>query len=153
MASFTRLSQLANGFSRVSLNTLVPSTGPSGHAASCFLALLDGGVRIAVCMWRDSTLLFQAVPGIAIFGYVGTWDTYRYAPFMFFGFLLCFATLFARAHARDMMMRARESGYAPTSLDADKPGGFLGRCVPALGAGWRAPNGPCCPLCWWWSLA
>lgn len=69
------------------------------------------------CMWRDATLLFQAVPGIAIFGLVGTWDTFRISPFLFFVFLLCYATLFARAHARSMMQRASESGYHSTALN------------------------------------
>ena len=63
--------------------------------------------------WRDSTIVFQAVPSIALFGLVGAWDTYDAAPFAFFGFLLCFATLFARAHGRVMMLQAQESGYAP----------------------------------------
>lgn len=63
--------------------------------------------------WRDSTIVFQAVPCIALFGLVGAWDTYDAAPFAFFGFLLCFATLFARAHGRIMMVQAQESGYTP----------------------------------------
>lgn len=62
--------------------------------------------------WRDSTIVFQAVPSIALFGLVGAWDTFAGAPFAFFGFLLCFATLFARAHGRVMMLQAEESGYA-----------------------------------------
>jgi transglutaminase-like putative cysteine protease len=61
--------------------------------------------------WRDQTLLFQAVPAIAIFGLVGCYDTYRYAPFLFFGFLLCLSTMFARAHARSMLAQAAASGY------------------------------------------
>lgn len=63
--------------------------------------------------WRDSTIVFQAVPCIALFGLVGAWDTYNAAPFAFFGFLLCFATLFARAHGRIMMVQAQESGFTP----------------------------------------
>lgn len=74
--------------------------------------------------WRDATVLFQAVPGIAIFGMVGSWDTFRASPFLFFGFLLCFATLFARAHGRGMMLRAAESGYQTNALNPDEPGIF-----------------------------
>ena len=43
-------------------------------------------------IWSDQTLLFQAVPSIAVFGLVGCYDTYREAVWFFFGFLLCFAT-------------------------------------------------------------
>jgi len=62
--------------------------------------------------WRDGTLLFQAVPAIALFGLVGCFDTFRNVTFAFFGFLLCLATLFARAHGRDMLRRASDSGFA-----------------------------------------
>lgn len=129
---------IAEWFYKDALNAIVPSGGfPDTLLVAAWLCWMV--VFGSLCMWRDSTLLFQAVPGIAIFGYVGTWDTFRYAPFMFFGFLLCFATLFARAHSRDMMLRARESGYVPTSLDANKPGGFQR----ALRAGpWRWMAGP-----------
>ncbi|HVL39050.1 MAG TPA: transglutaminase domain-containing protein [Fimbriimonadaceae bacterium] len=77
--------------------------------------------------WRDSTLLFQAVPSIALFGMVGTWDTFQGAVVAFFVFLLCLATLFARTHARLMLMQAKRSGYlghrarddAPSDADLD----------------------------------
>lgn len=61
--------------------------------------------------WRDGTLLFQAVPSIALFGMVGSWDTFRQAPLAFFAFLLCLATLFARVHLRTMAIQAERSGY------------------------------------------
>ncbi|MFZ4506702.1 MAG: DUF4129 domain-containing transglutaminase family protein [Fimbriimonas sp.] len=61
--------------------------------------------------WRDGTLLFQAIPSIAIFGLVGCYDTFRNVTFTFFGFLICLATLFARAHSRDMLQQASASGY------------------------------------------
>lgn len=61
--------------------------------------------------WRDGSLLFQVVPGIAMFGMVGTWDTFKEAPITFFGFLLCVAALFARSHARRMLEQARAAGY------------------------------------------
>ena len=61
--------------------------------------------------WRDGTIIFQAIPALAIFGFVGCYDTFRYVVFFFFGFLICFATMFARAHGRDMQDRAVQSGY------------------------------------------
>ncbi|RYG70133.1 hypothetical protein EON77_14145, partial [bacterium] len=56
--------------------------------------------------WRDTTLLFQAIPALALFGFVGCYDTFRPVVFFFFAYLVCIATLFARAHARDMAERA-----------------------------------------------
>lgn len=59
--------------------------------------------------WRDQTLCFQAVPCITVFGFVGAFDIFKAAPFLFFLFLLCIASLFFRAHARTMMEQAEES--------------------------------------------
>ena len=61
--------------------------------------------------WRDGTIIFQAIPALAIFGFVGCYDTFKFVVFLFFIFLICFATLFARAHGRDMQQRAVMSGY------------------------------------------
>ena len=61
--------------------------------------------------WRDGTLLFQAVPSIALFGMVGIFDTFKAVPFLFFALLVCLATLFARAHRRQMIEQAEASGY------------------------------------------
>jgi transglutaminase-like putative cysteine protease len=74
--------------------------------------------------WRDGTLLFQAVPNIAIFGLVGCYDTYRNVVFAFFGFLICLCTCFARANGREMLRRAAESGYfdrAGIKFDPNEP--------------------------------
>ena len=62
--------------------------------------------------WRDATRLFQAVPALALFGLVGVYDTYPSAPFLFFGYLLCLALMFGRAHARSMLLQATHSGFA-----------------------------------------
>lgn len=70
--------------------------------------------------WRDGSLLFQVVPGIAMFGMVGTWDTFKEAPLTFFGFLLCVAALFARSHARRMLEQARAAGFLDTVEDRSK---------------------------------
>jgi hypothetical protein len=61
--------------------------------------------------WRDSTLLFQAVPAIALFGLVGCYDTFRNVIFPFYAFLVCLATFFARAHGRQMLEESVLSGY------------------------------------------
>jgi len=61
--------------------------------------------------WRDGTLLFQAVPAMALFGLVGCYDTFRDVTFAFFGFLICLATLFSRANGREMLRMAAESGF------------------------------------------
>lgn len=65
----------------------------------------------SVLTWRDGTLLFQAIPSVALFGLVGCYDTYSLAPYLFFGFLVCLAILLARANRREMMRQAVESGY------------------------------------------
>ncbi|RYG32192.1 hypothetical protein EON81_21200, partial [bacterium] len=66
----------------------------------------------AFLTWRDGTLLFQAVPAIAMFGLVGCYDTYKNVVWTFFGYLVCLATLFGRAHGREMLRLAALSGYA-----------------------------------------
>lgn len=71
--------------------------------------------------WQDSTLLFQAVPSIAIFGLVGVYDTFRDAVFFFFAFLMLLATLFARAHHREMLRQAAKSGYFTRGLAPGSP--------------------------------
>jgi transglutaminase-like putative cysteine protease len=71
--------------------------------------------------WQDSTLLFQAVPSIAMFGLVGCYDTFRNVIFLFFAFLMCLATLFARAHYRQMLRQAADSGYFTRGLAPGTP--------------------------------
>ncbi|MBS1716214.1 MAG: transglutaminase domain-containing protein [Armatimonadetes bacterium] len=62
-------------------------------------------------MWQDSTLLFQAVPCVALLALVGVYDTFKGAVLCFFLFLLCLATLMGRAHSRLMMKQAVASGF------------------------------------------
>ncbi len=62
-------------------------------------------------LWRDGTLIFHLVPALAMFGFVGCYDTFRPVVILFFIFLICFAIMFARAHARDMQIRAVKSGF------------------------------------------
>ncbi len=92
------------------LNTLLPDDGipPDVTTAGWLCWMLSFGSFLT---WRDRTLLFQAVPTIALFGLIGCYDTYAPAPFLFFGFLLCLATLLGRSHSRDMLRQAVLSGY------------------------------------------
>lgn len=93
------------------LNAMLPGdTFPRELVAAGWLGwMLSFG---AFLTWRDGTLLFQAVPAIALFGLVGCYDTYRDVVWTFFGYLLCLATLFGRAHGREMLRLAALSGYA-----------------------------------------
>lgn len=104
-------------FSAERLNNLLPNEGvpPQLMMAGALAWMLALG---SFFQWRETTMIFQAVPTIALFGLVGTWDTFQAAPFAFFGFLLCFAALFARAHGRLMMRQADESGFAEEEPDA-----------------------------------
>lgn len=96
------------------LNEALPGTGyPRALLVASVLSwmLLVG----SLFAWRDPTLLFQAVPSIALFGLVGAWDTFKSSPILFFMFLLCASTLFARAHVRSMAAQAERAGFADSS--------------------------------------
>ena len=103
------------------LNTLLPGEPfPRELQAAAYLSwMLTLGSFVA---WRDGTLLFQAVPAMALFGLVGCYDNFRDVTFAFFGFLLCLATLFSRANGRDMLKLVIDSGYAgrADALNADR---------------------------------
>ena len=86
-----------------------PDTFPIELAPSSWLFWMT--ILGCLFLWRDGTLLFQSIPALAMFGFVGCYDTFRPVVFLFFVFLICFALIFARAHARDMQKRAVESGY------------------------------------------
>lgn len=90
-------------------------------------------------IWTDQTLLFQAVPSIAIFGLVGCYDTFRNATWMFFVFLLTFAALLARVHGRTMLRQAKESGYSQTGERMDRSATELQRM---RSGPWRWAAGP-----------
>ncbi|HEY0867990.1 MAG TPA: hypothetical protein VGE01_11450, partial [Fimbriimonas sp.] len=100
------------------LNRLMPAEGfPREVAIAGALSWML--ILGSFSAWRDGTLLFQAIPAIALFGLVGCYDTFRAVIYAFFGFLLCLATLFARAHTREMLQQAVESGWFNR---ADAPG-------------------------------
>ena len=93
-----------------SLNGLLPE---EGFARDVMMAGILAWMLVlgSALTWRDGTLLFQAIPSVALFGLVGCYDTYALAPYLFFGFLVCLAIVLARANRREMMRQAVESGY------------------------------------------
>lgn len=97
-----------------SLNAILPEGGLQERELAVASVLAWMVLLGSFFAWRDSTLLFQAVPSIALFGLVGAFNTYEGSTVAFFIFLLCLATLFARAHARSMFKVALESGYLRT---------------------------------------
>lgn len=105
---------------RTDLQTVMPAGGfPFEVIAAgwlCWMLILG-----SFFTWQDSTLLFQAVPSIAMFGLVGCYDTFRNVIFLFFAFLMCLATLFARAHYRQMLRQAADSGYFTRGLAPGTP--------------------------------
>lgn len=131
------------------LNTIFPDEGFPR------ILLLAGGLSWMMAfgsffLWGESTLTFQAIPAIALFGLVGAWDTFSGAPFAFFGFLLCFAALFSRSNARTMMRQAQDAGYGIQIVDASVVSGAVrrretdeNRLIASLKAGpWRFMAGP-----------
>jgi hypothetical protein len=70
----------------------------------------------SVFSWRDQTLLFLSLPSIALFGLVGTFDTYYYGTALFFAFLISTGVLYARVHQRGMMKRAERAGQVDVDL-------------------------------------
>ncbi len=109
---FYFLAAMAAVFYATRLNGVLPEGGFGDRelaVASVLAWMILMGSFVA---WKDSTLLFQAVPSIALFGLVGAFDTFEGSTVAFFIFLLCLATLFARAHARSMLKLALESGFS-----------------------------------------
>ncbi|MBX3119357.1 MAG: DUF4129 domain-containing protein [Fimbriimonadaceae bacterium] len=72
-------------------------------------------------LWRDSTMLFQAIPGLALFGLIGAFNTYLAAPIVFFIYIVIWGTLFARVHTRAMLRVAQQAGYTDTRAIKDGP--------------------------------
>ncbi len=102
------------------LRTMMPEDGfPREIAAAGWLSWMI--ILGSFATWQDSTLLFQAIPALALFGLVGCYDTYRGATIEFFAFVICLATLFARAHGREMLRKAAESGYFTRGLAPGSP--------------------------------
>lgn len=100
------------------MNAILPEGGYAANLlqTSVLSWMLALGSFLA---WRDSTLLFLAVPGIALFGLVGAYDTLTYAPLVFFLFLICAGVLFARSNLRAMLRRA-EASHQRTQSQLDR---------------------------------
>jgi transglutaminase-like putative cysteine protease len=71
---------------------------------------------VGIFAWRDATLLFVSIPVLAMFGLVGTFDTYPLGTLFFFIYLICVAVLYARTHYRNMVEYAREAGVEEPEL-------------------------------------
>lgn len=93
------------------LNALLPSDG--FELKLRYAGILCWMISLgSYCTFRDQSLLFQSVPSIALFGLVGAWNTFEGSKILFFAFLLCVATLFARSHFRAMRYRALAAGIS-----------------------------------------
>lgn len=91
------------------INRLLPNSGfPETllHTAALAFVIAIG----SFFAWRDPSLLFLAVPAIALYGLVGAFDTFALAPGLFFLFLVCTGLLFSRANLRGMLKIARQAG-------------------------------------------
>jgi transglutaminase-like putative cysteine protease len=73
-------------------------------------------ILCSMAAWRDRTLLFVSLPCIALFGLVGTFDTYPIGTGMFFAFLVSSGVLYARVHLRSMSRRAILAGEPDPQL-------------------------------------
>ncbi|HWA84031.1 MAG TPA: transglutaminase-like domain-containing protein, partial [Fimbriimonadaceae bacterium] len=103
------------------LNNMTPDaiyTGPLMMAGVLSWMLALGSFTV----WRDQTMLFQAVPAVALFGLVGCYDTFKASVIYFFAFLICQAILLARAHGRVMLRQARSSGVDALEMSVMRKG-------------------------------
>lgn len=93
----------------LNLNRLLPGEGFPLQliilAWLCWLIVLG-----SLLAWRDATMLFLTLPCIAVFGLVGTFDTYPFGTALFFLFLVLVAVLYARVHQRSMLETAKLAG-------------------------------------------
>lgn len=97
------------------INRILPEEGFPFElfAGAMMFGVLAAG---AIFAWRDGTLLFLSLPSIAIFGLVGTIDSYRPGLFLFCLFLVLVAVLYARTHQRTMIARAEKLGAEEQQL-------------------------------------
>ena len=119
-ALFYGLAVISAIFFSSELRTIMPDDGfPKEIIAASWLSWML--ILGSFATWQDSTLLFQAIPALALFGLIGCYDTFRNVTFAFFGFVLCLATLFARAHGREMLQKSAQSGYFTRGLAPGTP--------------------------------
>ncbi|MCW5936181.1 MAG: transglutaminase domain-containing protein [Fimbriimonadaceae bacterium] len=97
------------------LNYVLPEEGfPFNLIAGAWLSWMI--ILCGFVSWRDQTLLFLNLPCLALFGLVGTFDTYKPATLMFFAFLVSSALLYARIHQRGMLERAKMAGVGDPAI-------------------------------------
>lgn len=84
--------------------------------------------------WRDGSMLFGAVPAVALFGLIGVYDTYSNVVWVFFAFILCLAMLFGRAHSRQMTYLAEASGFQRVQLLREGPWRWMAGAEWAVGS-------------------
>lgn len=131
---FYALAVIAGAVLARSLNAVLPEEGypPEIAIAGLLSWMLAFGALFA---WRDSTMLFQCVPCIALFGVVGCWD-YTEGPALFFVFLVMATMLFARSHGRAQLIATHEEIGTSSGLTVEE-------LVSNLRAGpWRTMAGP-----------
>lgn len=105
---FTISALVAVGMTR-NVNGMLPEEGfPFQIIASVILWLIMVGGGLFA--WRDGTLLFLSLPGIALFGLVGVINDSLNALSLFCVFLVSVAVLYARVHQRVMLDEAARSG-------------------------------------------
>lgn len=104
---------VAVGMTR-NVNAMLPEEGFPFQliaAVMMWLIMVAGGIFA----WRDGTILFLSLPGIALFGLVGVIDVGFTGLLLFCIFLISVAVLYARSHQRAMLAIAEKSG-ADTKL-------------------------------------
>lgn len=105
---FTVAAVFAVGVTR-NVNAMLPEEGfPFQIIASVILWLIMVGGGLF--SWRDGTLLFLSLPGIALFGLVGVINDAISALALFCLFIVSVAVLYARVHQRYMLQEAAKSG-------------------------------------------
>lgn len=91
------------------LNSLLPDGGfPRQLVIMAWLAAMI--ILGSLFAWRDATSLFVTLFCIAVFGLVGTFDTFPLATPLFFVFMVLVAVLYARVHQRVMLAQAMRAG-------------------------------------------
>lgn len=110
---------LVTFFNIFPLNRALPDDGfPFQLFIGAFLSWIV--ILVGPFCWRDQTLLFTSLPGLAAFGLVGTFDTFQPGTFLFFVFLTSIALLYSRMHYRHMLRLAERSGQSdPVLLHRD----------------------------------
>ncbi len=103
IAAFTGVAMTRN------INNILPEEGFPFQilaAVIMWMIMVSGGIFA----WRDGTILFLSLPGIALFGLVGVIDVGFSGLLLFCIFLISVAVLYARSHQRAMLVIAEKSG-------------------------------------------